>query len=185
MGQVISTLGLCNALLGQLYCKKSSSIQEIAKHYQSSRCRLYFKEGDADEDEDADADEDEEGYTPDFMLFELLTCYTSPNYLISNLEKNDFATRKKNWKPFIRECTKRPGPIITAHHFDSQAQQEKWNRLNDPEQDGEVLDDSFFKVFFQIPLTFAPGWRAKISLIPRVCTWRPDEIWLSDKNYQM
>jgi hypothetical protein len=182
MGQVIFTLGLCNALLGQLYCKKSSSIQEIAKHYQSSRCHLYFKD---DVDIDENADKEEEEYTPDFMLFELLTCYTSPDYLISHLDKDDFAPRKKNWRPFIRECSKRPGPIITARHFDSQAQQERWDQLNDPEQDGDVLDDSFFKVFFQIPLSFAPGWRTKISLIPRVCTWRPDEIWLADKNYQM
>lgn len=78
MGQVNFTLGLCNALLGQLYCKKSSSIQEIAKHYQSSRCRFYFKD---DVDIDENADKEEEEYTPDFMLFELLTCYTSPDYL--------------------------------------------------------------------------------------------------------
>jgi hypothetical protein len=177
MGQVIFTLGLCNALLGQLYCKKSSSIQEIFNHYNSSRCPLYFK--------DDDEEEEEEEYTPDYMLFELLTCYTSPKYLISNLEKDDFATRKKNWRPFVRECARRPGPIITASHFNSDAQQKKWKQFNDPELDGEVLNPHFFKVFFQIPLTFAPGWRAKISLIPRVCTWRPDEIWLSDKNYQM
>ena len=49
MGQVISSLGYSNCLLGQLYCKKSVSIADITDHFNSSSNRSYYKPSNFDE----------------------------------------------------------------------------------------------------------------------------------------
>jgi hypothetical protein len=174
MGQVLGTLGISNALLGQLYCKRSASISEIAVHYAKSSNRLYFKTTKTDDDDDEGDDEGDDSWPANHLLFELFLLYHWPSSLHLGPEH-----AKPSWKlnSFYEEIRKANfSPIITAASFPSREHELLWAQLHTDEVRDSWSGEQY-KVFETLPLRFSPGWRMLIKIIPRVHSWRPDEWW--------
>lgn len=175
MGQTLGTFCISNALLGQLYCKRSASISEIAVHYGKRSNRLYFKTAKTDDDDDEGDDEGDESWPANHLLFELFLLYHWPRSLHLGTEHAE-----PSWKlnSFYKEIQKANfSPIITAASFPSREHELLWAQLH---TDGGSDDwsEEQYKVFETLPLRFSPGWRMLIKIIPRVSAWRPDEWWI-------
>lgn len=171
MGQVEPSLGLSNCLLGQLYCKRTASIAEIADHYEKSHNRFYFKSHNNDEDC---------GWSRIGILFELFIIYHYDEDFLRICTES--AKPTPNHNQFNQELRKSElEPIIIPASFPSKAHELIWAELQST-NGRDMWDEKEYQIFDSIPLCFAPGWRMKINLIPRVRGWRPDEWWLSNKH---
>ena len=164
MGQVLGTLGISNALLGQLYCKRSASISEITVHYGKSSNRLYFKT----------ETEDDDDWPANVLLFEMFILYHWPENLYLGPEHAEPSLKLNS---FYKQISKDNfSPIITAASFPSREHELLWAQLHTDEF-RESWSEEQYEVFETLPLCFSPGWRMRINMIPRIGSWRPDEWW--------
>jgi hypothetical protein len=178
MGQVIYSLGYSNCLLGQLYCKKSVSIADITDHFNSSSNRSYYKPSNFEEIEAITE------WPSIAILTPLFGLYHDPRWLVSWLPHNseiDKAPKDSSIKLFLDELERTNfSPIITIASLQTNEQKVIWDKYKN-QDDGDGWEEHDYDILCSIPICFGHGWRSKINLIPRVCGWRPDEHWLSDK----